>query len=177
MQRVLVIGSCGAGKSTLAKRLHKATGLKPIHLDRFYHKPNWGKPTDEEWLETVKVLISGEDWIIDGNFGGTMEFRMKHCDTVIWLDFPRILCTYRTLKRTITHWNKTRSDMAEGCNERFDWEFTKYVWNFARDKNLLLEARFRKLENVKMFRLRSGTEVEIFFKNLNKNQSNKAYVA
>ncbi len=167
MKRILVIGSCGAGKSTFAKRLHKVTGLHLIHLDRFYHKPNWGKPTDDEWKAKVKELISGDEWIMDGNYGGTMELRMERADTVIWLDFPRILCTYRILKRTIQYRNKTRSDMAEGCNERFDWEFTKYVWNFKRDKNPLLEERLKKFNKLKQIRLKSKDEIETFFAKLN----------
>ncbi|MCB1023802.1 MAG: hypothetical protein KDB79_05410 [Acidobacteria bacterium] len=162
MKKVLVIGSCGTGKSTFSKALHRATGLKLIHLDTFYHKPNWGKPTNEEWFETVEKLVAGEDWIIDGNYGGTMEFRMKHCDTVIWLDLPRLLCSWRVFKRTLMYRNKIRSDMAEGCNERFDWEFTKYVWNFRRDKNPNIEKRLKKFPHIKLFHLRSKPEIAEF---------------
>lgn len=168
MKKVLVIGSCGAGKSTFSKRLHEVTGLDLIHLDRFYHKPNWGKPTDEEWFRKVEELVSGDNWIIDGNYGGSMDFRMKHCDTVIWLDFNRVICSWRVLKRTITHRNKTRTDMAEGCNERFDWEFTKYVWNFPRDKNPAIETRITKFKNFRTIRLKSNAEVEAFFRELDR---------
>lgn len=163
MKRILVIGSSGAGKSTLAKRLHGVTGLKLIHLDRYYHKPNWGKPTEEEWLQTVTELITEDEWIIDGNFGGTMETRMTRCDTVIWLDLPRSLCTWRILKRTVTYWKKNRPDMAEGCNERFDWEFIKYVWNFPRDTKPRILARLEEYKNFDVYHLKSNDEIEGFF--------------
>lgn len=163
MKRVLVIGSSGAGKSTFAKRLHDLTGLKLIHLDRFYHKPNWGQPTEEEWLGIVKELIKEDEWIIDGNFGGTMEIRMKRCDTVVWLDLPRTVCTYRILKRTVKFWNKSRPDMAEGCRERFDWEFLKYVWNFPRVTKPKIEARLEKMKHFDLFHLKSDKEIEKFF--------------
>jgi adenylate kinase family enzyme len=173
MKRVLIIGSCGAGKSTFAKRLHHRTGLKLIHLDRFYHQPNWGKPLDEEWYGIVKEFIKEDEWIMDGNYGGTMELRMKRADTVIWLDLPRILCTYRILKRTLQYRNKSRPDMAAGCRERFDREFTKYVWNFRRDKNPLLEERLKKFNGLKTFRLGSKREIEDFFRENNKILSRK----
>jgi adenylate kinase family enzyme len=166
MKKVLVIGSCGAGKSTFARRLHEATGLKLIHLDRFYHNPNWEEPSDEEWFQTVEKLIGEDEWIIDGNYGGSMERRLARCDTAIWLDFPRIVCTWRVLKRTMMYRKKTRPDMAEGCNERFEWEFTKYVWNFKRDKNPALESRLAKYDEVKVFRLSSNSQVEQFFRQL-----------
>jgi adenylate kinase family enzyme len=163
MKRILVIGSSGAGKSTLAKHLHSITGLKLIHLDRFYHQPNWGKPTDEEWLKIVMELIQEDEWIMDGNYGGTMEVRMERSDTVIWLDLPRTVCTWRILKRTFLYRNMNRSDMAEGCNERFDWGFTRYVWNFPRDTKPKIEARIKKYPDKKIFHLKSQRQVENFF--------------
>lgn len=160
MKKVLVIGSCGAGKSTFAKRLHLATGLNLIHLDSIYHLPNWEEPPDEEWLVKVQELVKNDEWIIDGNFGSTMKLRMKHCDTIIWLDFPRTVCIWRIIKRVLKYHGKKRPDMAEGCIERFDWEFLQYVWNFPRDKNPGIESRLQKFENIKIYRLRSNRQVE-----------------
>ncbi len=170
MKKILVIGSCGAGKSTFAKRFHKITKLKLIHLDSYYHQPNWTEPDENDWLKTVEELVKGDEWIMDGNYGGTMEFRMKRCDTVIWLDFPRTVCTWRVIKRTLKYYKRTRPDMAEGCYERFDWEFLKYVWNFQRDKNPNNEARLKKFDNIKLFRLKSNADVENFFSELRSNK-------
>ncbi len=170
MKKVLVIGSCGAGKSTFSKRLAKIIGLKLIHLDRFYHLPNWEEPTDEEWLKIVNQLVNGDEWIIDGNFGGTMDMRLNHCDTLIWLDFPRTICIWRVIKRTLKYYRRTRPDMAEGCYERFDWEFFKYVWNFQHDKNRSIEGRLKKFENKNVYRLRSNGEVNRFFSEFKLNK-------
>lgn len=165
MKKVLVIGSCGAGKSTFARRLHKHIGLKLIHLDSFYHKPNWEEPSEEEWIAVVNKLVEDDEWIMDGNFGGTLDLRLQFCDTVIRLDFPRAVCTWRVIKRTLTYYKRKRPDMAEGCDERFDWEFLKYVWNFPRDKNPSIESRLLKFEDVKIFNLKSNREVEDFLQN------------
>ncbi len=165
MKRVLVIGSCGAGKSTFARRLHEATGLKLIHLDKLYWKPNWVEPAKDAWQEKVREAIQKDEWIMDGNYGGTMEMRLEHCDTIFWLDFPRIICTWRVLKRIAFYKKNGRSDMAEGCDERFDWEFTKYVWNFPRDKSPAIGSRLKRFGNLKTFRLKSNQEIERFFNN------------
>lgn len=104
---------------------------------------------------------------MDGNFGGTMDLRLQFCDTVIWLDFPRIVCSWRVIKRTLIYYKRKRPDMAEGCVERFDWEFLKYVWNFQRDKNPKIETRLKKFNDTEVIHLRSNKEVEKFFVNLN----------
>ena len=99
MKKVVIIGSDGAGKSTLARRLGAATGIEVFHLDKLYWKPNWTKTPKDEWLKTVENLLCKDEWIMDGNFGGTMEIRLAACDTAIFLDFPRTVCTYCSFKR------------------------------------------------------------------------------
>ena len=89
MQRVIVIGSGGAGKSVFAARLAEGTGLPLIHLDALYWKPGWVAPAPDEWDETMRRLVAGERWIIDGNYSRTLEMRMAACDTAIFLDVPR----------------------------------------------------------------------------------------
>ncbi|NNE67489.1 MAG: DNA topology modulation protein [Pyrinomonadaceae bacterium] len=167
MKRVLVVGSCGAGKSTFSRKLQEKTDLPLIHLDRYYWKPDWVESSVEEWTAKVSELISGDKWIIDGNYGGTMDLRMKRADTVIWLDLPRYLCIYRVLKRTLSANSSARPDMAEGCEERFELDFLKYVWNFRRDKNPKIERRFDRVhEQARLIRFRRSSEPMAFLDGL-----------
>ena len=108
MRRVAIIGSGGAGKSRLARQLGEATRLPVIHLDSLFWRPGWTETPKDVWRRTVEDLVKGDEWILDGNFGGTMEIRLAAADTIIFLDFPRVLCTYRAIKRAITYWNRTR---------------------------------------------------------------------
>lgn len=166
MKRVLVIGSSGAGKSTFARRLSEKTGLEVIHLDVLYWKPNWIEPPKDEWQKTVENALKGDAWIMDGNYSGTLASRLKACDTVVFLDFPRMTCVYRILRRVLFYWKEIRPDMAEGCAEQFDWEFTKWVWNFPTRSKPQVEAFLKQFENEKMIiRLKSKREVENFFAN------------
>ncbi|MBA3633158.1 MAG: DNA topology modulation protein [Acidobacteria bacterium] len=165
MKKVLVIGSSGAGKSTFARRLHKATGLELVHLDKLYWKPNWVETTDKnEWRKTLAEVLKGDKWIIDGNYGSTMEMRIEASDTVILLDMPRTVCVYRILKRMAFYRKGERLDMAEGCDEKFDWEFIKWTWNYPKQSKPKVEELLKRFENEKtIIRLKSKKEIENFF--------------
>ena len=169
MKRVLIIGSGGAGKSTLARRLGEAIGIEVVHLDRLHWKPNWTSPPKDEWRKTVSEALEKESWIMDGNFGGTMEMRLKACDTVIYMDFPRTICLYRAVKRALTYYNKTRPDMGEGCNEKLDLEFLSWVWNFPKITKPVIEERLKRFgEEKTIIRLNSPRATEDFLRNLGK---------
>jgi len=130
VQKVAIIGSCGAGKSTLAQQLGRALGLNVIHLDQAYWQPNWIEPDPQTWRQQVKTLITEPTWIIDGNYSGTFDLRLPLADRVIFLDFPRWRCLGRVFKRLWQYRGQARPDMAPGCPERFNWEFLRFVWNF-----------------------------------------------
>ena len=140
MKKVIVIGSGGAGKSTFSRQLGERLGLPVIHLDQLFWHSNWVRTPEDEWVEIVRREIARDEWIMDGNFGGTREMRMQACDTVIFLDMPRWLCMYRILKRTLFYHRSTRPDMAEGCDERFDPEFILWVWNYPNSGRRRLVA-------------------------------------
>lgn len=133
MQRIVIIGSGGAGKSTLARQLGEKLRLPVVHLDQLFWKPGWVETTQEEFDEKLARELAKPAWIMDGNFNRTIPQRLERCDTVIYLDFHRVTCLFGVLKRILTSYGKTRPDMAEGCPERLDLDFLKWVWNFNRD--------------------------------------------
>lgn len=170
MKKILIIGSSGAGKSTLSKRLSAKTGLKIIHLDKIYWKPNWTEPEKDEWKKTLEKALRGDEWIMDGNFSGTLDVRVPACDTIIFLEMPPAVCVYRVLKRVAFSYKKTRSDMAEGCPEKFDWEFLKWIWDFGNRSKPKIEKILKQYETEKtIIRLRSKREVEKFLMKIKAN--------
>ena len=163
MKRILIIGSGGAGKSTLARRLGEKMGIEVVHLDKLFWKPGWVPTAKDEWRGIVRQALENDSWIIDGNFGGTLEMRVRACDTIIFLDLPRYICIYRILKRWALYRKKTRSDMAPGCDEKMDLEFFIWVWSYPTrskpEKELVLE---RYGDEKTIIRLRSNREIEEF---------------
>ena len=134
MERILIIGCGGAGKSTLARQLGEKTGLPVVHLDRLFWHPGWVESTKEEIDEKIAQAMEQPRWIMDGNYNRTMSKRLETCDTVIYLDFSTFACLMGVAKRVITTYGQVRPDMGEGCPERFDWEFLKWVCNYNRNK-------------------------------------------
>jgi adenylate kinase family enzyme len=133
MNRVLVVGCSGAGKSEFSRRLSERTGLPLIHLDQEFWQPGWMPMPTDVWRRRVAELAAGPRWIMDGQFGGTLGIRLRYADTVFFLDMPRWLCLARVLRRTARHFGRTRPDMTPGCPEHIDREFLKYIWNYQRD--------------------------------------------
>ncbi|MCA1623083.1 MAG: DNA topology modulation protein [Acidobacteria bacterium] len=167
MKRILIIGSGGAGKSTFAKQLGEATDIEVLHLDKLHWKPGWIEPTKDEWRKTVAEIVAEDSWIIDGNYGGTMQMRIERCDMVIFLDLPRIVCVWRVLKRFLTYRNGTRPDMAEGCNEKLDWKFLEWIWHYPIQTKPKVESLLKRFQNTKtIIRLQSKKEVERFLQNI-----------
>jgi adenylate kinase family enzyme len=143
MKKVIVIGSGGSGKSTFSRQLGAITGFPVVHLDALFWKPGWTPTPKDEWANVVRREIEKPEWIIDGNFGGTREMRMRAADTIIMLDLPRWLCMYRIFKRLAMFYNQKRPDMAVGCNEKIDREFIMWVWNYRT------RSRERALEEIR----------------------------
>ncbi len=141
MHRVLVIGSPGAGKSTFARDLALRSRLPLIHLDAEYHLPGWTEPQEAAWQARLGELLAGERWIVDGNYGGSMDRRLARADTAILLDYPAWLCLWRVIKRIITLHGKVRPDAAPGCPECLDREFLLYVAMFRANKQAAIERR------------------------------------
>ena len=167
MERVMIIGCGGAGKSTLARQLGEKTGLPVVHLDQIYWSPgNWQHLEKEEFDSLLRIELEKPRWILDGNFNRTMEMRLERCDTVIYLDFNRFICILGWLKRVITNWGTARPDMAPGCKEWFDPEFAKWLWNFNKQNR----ARYLKLlaeqTDKKVYILRNRKQVRKYLSSI-----------
>jgi len=98
-RRVLVIGLAGSGKSTFSRALSMRTGLPVIHLDVHYWRPGWVKPSEDEWREGQRDLLSGDAWIADGNDLETLDLRLERAESVVLLDTAWWICAGRAFLR------------------------------------------------------------------------------
>jgi adenylate kinase family enzyme len=130
--KILVVGSGGAGKSTLARLLGERRALPVVHLDRHYWRPGWVQTPRDEWRRTVAHLVTEPAWVMDGNYGGTLDLRIPAADLIIFLDLPRRVTIPRVLRRRVRGRGRSRPDMAPGCPDRLDMQFLTWLWTYPR---------------------------------------------
>lgn len=141
-KNIMIVGCAGSGKSTLARRLGEILDLRVIHIDKMYWQSGWVMRPPEKRQKLIAEAISEDGWVFDGNNTSTYPMRVARAHSLIWLDLPRRRCFPRVLWRIATAYGRTRSNMADGCPERFDREFLEWVWNFDRDSRSKIERLF-----------------------------------
>ena len=157
MKKIIVIGCPGSGKSTVSRALHNKTGIPLYHLDMMYW--NADKTTVEKsvFLERLSVVLEKDEWIIDGNYGSTMELRMAACDTVIFLDYPLDVCLDGIKERR----GKPRSDMPWIETEE-DTEFIEFIKNYNEQQKPKVLKLLKNYSDKKIVILRSREQADAF---------------
>lgn len=156
MKRVIVIGCPGSGKTTFAEKLNKRTGLPLYYLDAIWHKPDKTHIQREEFDQRILEIFATDEWIIDGNYGRTVEMRLKECDTVILFALPTEVCLQGATERL----GKDRYDMP-WIEKELDPEFEGFIKDFA-DNSLprlyeLIE-KYRAEKQVVIFKSRKEAD-------------------
>ncbi|WP_462410300.1 P-loop NTPase family protein [Neobacillus sp. Marseille-QA0830] len=155
MKRIMVVGvSAGVGKSTFAQKLGKALNIPVHHLDALYWKPGWVESPLEEFSKSQLNIVHQPQWIMEGNYTSTFDIRTEHADTIIYLELPLPVCLYRVFKRLLLNIGRTRPDMGEGCKEKIDWEFIKFIYTTYEPRKRKMKERFQSFQV-------SGSEKEI----------------
>ena len=157
MKKVIVIGCPGSGKSTVSRVLHNKTGIPLYHLDMMYW--NADKTTVEKsvFLERLSAVLEKDEWIIDGNYGSSMELRMAACDTVIFLDYPLEVCLGGIKERR----GKPRSDMPWIETEE-DADFIEFIKSYNEQQKPKVLELLEKYSDKNMVILRSREQADAF---------------
>ena len=166
MERIMIIGCPGSGKSRLALELREKLGIPVVHLDQLWHKQGWSHITREDFDSRLAMAMNMDRWIIDGNYSRTIPQRLAQCDTIIYLDFDRWECLLGVAQRILSYRGKVRPDMADGCPERFDWEFIKFVWNFNKNNRVMNYTYLAQAKHAEQIVLKSRKEVRAFLESL-----------
>lgn len=156
MEKVIIIGCPGAGKSTFARKLKEKTGLPLFYLDMIWHKPDGTNISRDEFDGKIKGIMKKKQWILDGNYIRTLEMRLKECDTVFLLDYPLELC----LEGASSRIGKERPDMP-WIESELDLEFRQFIVDFPRDSLPKIYEFLKKYEKEKelhIFRKREDAE-------------------
>ncbi|MGL5447289.1 MAG: DNA topology modulation protein [Rhabdaerophilum sp.] len=166
MQRVLVVGGPGSGKSTFAHRLGAVANLPVVSLDALFWQPGWQESRRDEFQIKLEGVISEPQWIIDGNYlTSTGAPQLALADTIYWLDLPVLPRMIGIFNRTRRYSGQSRPEMTPGCPERFDWSFVKYALRYSRDQRPKLVAVLKKLrpdQRLVRFTKRRETDRHLF---------------
>lgn len=174
MNKIIIIGTTGSGKSTVAQQLSKKLDIPYIQLDFLFWKPNWEQPTDEEFFSKIEKAIDKPRWVLDGNYGRTNHLTWKDADTIIWIDFPFWLTFYQNFKRSLTR-AIIRKELWEGTGNKESffrmfskdsiliWLFKTYSSNISRYEARMVDSAYT---HINFHRLRSKKEVASFLKKL-----------
>ncbi len=144
MDKIIIIGCPGAGKSTFSQKLRDITNLPLYHLDLLYHKENKTTISKEEFDVHLTEILKKDKWIIDGNYQRTLEMRLKACDTVFLLDYTTDICLSGAKSRI----GIKRNDLP-WIEEKLDEEFKKKIINFSHDKLPQIYELLSKYQNNK----------------------------
>ncbi len=156
IEKVIVIGSPGAGKSVFSQKLKDITNLPLYHLDMLYHKKDGTHISKEEFEEKLKSIFQEKSWIIDGNYQRTLELRLKECDTVFLLDFPLEVCLLGAESRI----GSKREDLPF-VEENFDEEFRQNIIDFPKNKLpeiYKLIEEYKNNKNIIIFKTREEAD-------------------
>ncbi|MBX9906279.1 AAA family ATPase [Patescibacteria group bacterium] len=161
MNKIVIIGCPGAGKTTLARRLGAQLDIPVHHLDQYFWKENRISISQEDFLKIQKDLMAEKRWIIDGNFTKSIENRVINSDTVIFLDFSKTIILWRIFKRYIQYFGKVRPDVGGNNKEKIEWKNIKFILKYpAKDIHDVL-ARYTDKD---IFILHNPKEVADFLK-------------
>ena len=157
MERIMVIGSPGAGKSTFSRKLRDVTGLPLYYLDTIWHKQDRTNISKEEFDEKLMDIVKEDRWIIDGNYQRTLKKRLERCDTVFFLDYPLEVC----LEGAAARIGKKREDLP-WLETELDEEFRQYIIDFSNDQlpeiYSILEE-YKQNRNIVIFHTREEANV------------------
>jgi adenylate kinase family enzyme len=172
MEKIVIIGSPGAGKSTFARKLGSILNIKVIHLDRVFWRSGWKEKPIDTRIDILEKIVREKQWIIEGTYLGASEPRLNAADTIIFLDLYPAMCLQRIIKRHHEYRGCFRRDIPEGCKDELNLIRILKVLVFPIRGRRTLKRKLRNYNSKHIIKLRSTKEVESFLAQL-ATQSNE----
>ena len=165
MERILIIGNAGAGKTTFARQLAEKLALPLVHLDQLYWRGTWEHLDRDAFDLLLQKELEKPLWIIDGNFNRTLPLRLQFCDTVFFFDLPTVTCLAGITQRVLANYGRTRPDMGGSCKECFDKQklsLYRNVLTFRKQHRKDYYDLLSKAENVNVIVFKSRRQAKQF---------------
>lgn len=120
--KIAIVGTSGSGKTTLARQMSQRLAVPHIELDALHWEPNWTEATIDVFRSRVKTALSGDAWVVDGNYSKIRPLVWTRADTIVWLDYSFAIVMRQILQRTIRR-VVLREECCNGNRETFQKSF------------------------------------------------------
>ncbi|HAJ60532.1 MAG TPA: adenylate kinase [Cyanobacteria bacterium UBA8543] len=171
-QRISVVGTSGSGKTTLARQISQCLAIPQVELDALHHEPNWTEAPIDVFRQRVEHSLSGDKWVVDGNYSKVRDIVWSRADTVVWLDYPLPVIMGRVVRRTFRR-VVTQEELWNGNRETWQTMFSRdsiILWALTtyRKKREQYPILFKQPEyaHLKVVHLRSPKTTQAWLKNL-----------
>ncbi|MBI2856316.1 MAG: adenylate kinase [Chloroflexi bacterium] len=171
--RIVIVGSTGAGKTTLARHLSRLLDVSHIELDALNWEANWITAPTDVFRQRVWNALVGETWVVDGNYSAVRDLVWPRATALIWLDYPLRVLAWRLLRRTLRR-TLRKEELWNGNRERFLAQFLsrdslflwllRTYWRRRRNYPLLLEQP--EHSHLEVVHLRSQGETRVWLSTL-----------
>jgi adenylate kinase family enzyme len=153
--RIVVVGTSGAGKTVMARRIASALDLSCIELDQLHWEPNWealSVTNPDEFIRRVSAAISADAWVSDGNYAVVRNLIWQRATHLVWLDYSRAVVMYRVIKRSVARalnqeelWAGNREDWRRWwrASHPIRWAWSTWRERRSRFQELLKSAQYR----------------------------------
>jgi adenylate kinase family enzyme len=162
MNKIVILGSCGAGKSTLARNLVSRLDMRVYHLDRIFWQRGWKAKSMDTRIDILQGFVREKRWIIEGNYLSASELHLERADTIIFLDIMPSVCLQRILKRHYIYRRRSRRDIPEGCTDKLTLRRIWKVLTFRFHGRKTIKQKLLNYHTKEVIWLRSPKEVEDF---------------
>jgi adenylate kinase family enzyme len=178
LNRIVVIGTSGSGKTTFAHQLAQQLDCPHIELDAIYWNDDWKHLDDAETQDAFAEAVRGDRWVVDGNYRMARSVVWPKAEMIIWLDYPRWLVMWRILRRTYsrasrrtTLWNTNNVESWRRSLFSSDsillWGWTTYERRHREYDDIFTKTAVPEFQHLRFVRLSSPREAEIWLHEFN----------
>ncbi len=158
--RIAIVGTSGSGKTTLARQVSQRLEIPHVELDSLSWGPNWTEAPIDVLRSRVEEALSGDTWVVDGNYSKIRPLVWSRADTIVWLDYSFAIVLGRILQRTIRR-VVLQEDCCNGNHETFQkaflsrdsmivWVVQTYQKNRRQYLTLFQQPEFAHLKKVRL---------------------------
>ncbi len=176
--RIIVVGTTGAGKSTLGELAARLLDVPFLELDVYFWLPGWIQASNEMFRQRVKAAVDAESWVAGGNYSRARDLIWSRADTLVWLDYPLRLTLWRlfrrTIKRIVTQEDLWNTGNRESWRNQFLSRDSLFLWavrsheRYRREyANLLKQPEYSHL---RVYRFSKPTEANDWLNQLSKKE-------